>query len=388
MELIKGKISIGDVDRKIIFIIIAGIGKFIGGFITSEFGDKINKHPLILGINASMGMFLSLFPFIVIKIISRKRNKSEIKSFQKEQKLIYTNVSKKYYKSIRCQKYLLILSSCLLDYGQKILTFLYIEDIENNLWIFDILFVNFFSFFILKTKLYPFQYFSLSIIIFLGLILNIINLYNISGKIFSLLIILSIEIIFSFEIVIDKYLMEYNFCSPYEISFYEGLFALILNILLLNYTNKDNFSEYYESLDKRELIVFILLMISRLMFNLFGLITVKLYTPSHIALVLIIGEIAFSFMNEFNWKLITTLIIFIILLFMLLVFTEIIELNFWGLQNDTKRNILERVRTQEMGESFGKTSTFSEVDEDDFDDRISKISTNIINELGESININ
>ena len=133
---------------------------------------------------------------------------------------------------------------------------------------------------------------------------------------------------YSLKNVINKYSMEFNFCIPYEIGFYEGFFALIIYILLLKYTNKDNFNEYYESLDRKEIIVFIFLMLSRWIFNLFGLITIKKYTTSHIILVLIIGEIAFAFMNEYNWKLYINIIIFLILLFMLLVFTEIIELNF------------------------------------------------------------
>lgn len=358
MDNNKNYISLGTLDKYIIIIIIGGIGKFFGGFITSKFGNLINNHPLILGINGALGMSLSLFPFIFIRISLRKANKNEIKL--KQNKLIYTNTSKLYYRKMRIQKYLLILLSSILDFGQKFLTYLYIESIENNFWIFDTLFVNVFSIFILKIKLYKFQYLSLLIIILLGLILNIINLYNLSGKALTVLIIFAIEIMYSLKNVINKYSMEFNFCIPYEIGFYEGFFALIIYILLLKYTNKDNFNEYYESLDSKEIIVFIFLMLSRWIFNLFGLITIKKYTTSHIILVLIIGEIAFAIMNEYNWKLYITIIIFLILLFMLLVFTEIIELNFWGLQNDTKKNILKRVRLQEMDDNSDMTSDLSE----------------------------
>ena len=195
---------------------------------------------------------------------------------------------------------------------------MHIETIKNNFWIFDISFVNIFSFFILKRKLYRFQYLSLSMIIILRVVLNVINLYNLKGKWLSLLTILSIEIMYSLKKVIHKYSMEYNYCLPNEIGFYEGFFVLIVNIILL-----------------------------------------KKYTPSHIVLILIIEEIAFAFSNNNNWKLYSTIIIFIILFFMLLVFTQIIELNFWGLQNDIKKNILKRVKLQEMLESSDNYSNYS-----------------------------
>ena len=247
-------ISLGNIDKNIIFVLLGGLGKFFGGLIPQKFGDNLNDHPLIIGINAGLGMSLSIIPLIFIKISSRKKS-TETKI--SEEKLIYTNTFEEHFGNMRKQKYILILLSCILDYGQKILTFAYFESIENNFWIFDILFVNLFSFFILKTRLYRFQYLSLSIIIILGIILNVINLYNLRGKGMSLLTILSIEIMYSLKNVINKYSMDYNYCLPYEIGFYEGFFALIINIILLKYTHLDNFSKYRENLDKKEIIIFL-----------------------------------------------------------------------------------------------------------------------------------
>ena len=63
------------------------------------------------------------------------------------------------------------------------------------------------------------------------------------------------------------------------------------------------------------------------------------------------------------------------ILFLLLVLTEIIELNFWGLQNDTKKNILEREEL-EMKLNDVRESNFSDDEEDD--ERISKLPKNNI----------
>ena len=179
-------ISLGNIDRNIIFILLGGLGNFFAGLITKKYGDNLDDHPLILGINAALGMSLSIIPFIFLKIISRKKH---TESGSSEEKLIYTNIYEEHYNNMRLQKYGLILLSCILDYGQKILTFVYIETIENNFWIFDISFVTLFSFFILKTKLYRFQYLCLLIIIIRGIILNVINLYNLKENWLYLLLV-------------------------------------------------------------------------------------------------------------------------------------------------------------------------------------------------------
>ena len=82
-------------------------------------------------------------------------------------------------------------------------------------------------------------------------------------------------------------------------------------------------------------------MFSRGLFNLFGHIIAKDFTPSHIIFLLMIGEIFLVF-KKFEPMKLASLFIILIELFMLLVFTEIIELNFCGLEYNTKKNIKER----------------------------------------------
>ena len=117
-------------------------------------------------------------------------------------------------------------------------------------------------------------------------------------------------------------------------------------------------------------------MLSRFVFNLFGIITIKKYTPSHVALLLIIGEIVFAFLEDHALHIYIKTLICLMILFLLLVLTEIIELNFCGLQNDTKKNILEREEL-EMKQKEVRENSFSEFDEED-DERISKLPKNNI----------
>ena len=85
-------------------------------------------------------------------------------------------------------------------------------------------------------------------------------------------------------------------------------------------------------------------MISRALFNLFGHIIANEFTPSHVIFLLMIGEIFLAFKGTFDTKHIGSLFIILVEIFMLLIFTEIIELNFCGLEYNTKKNIRERER--------------------------------------------
>ena len=91
-----------------------------------------------------------------------------------------------------------------------------------------------------------------------------------------------------------------------------------------------------------EILVFIVQMFSRTIFNLFSNIIANDVTPSHVIFILIVGEIFLLFKDGFEIREIADLFIILIEIFMLLIFTEIIELNFCKLQYNTKKNIRER----------------------------------------------
>ena len=67
----------------------------------------------------------------------------------------------------------------------------------------------------------------------------------------KLILCVFIEIMYSLAIVLSKYLMDFKSCTPYEITFYEGIFALIINsILLAVFTNipLDNNNKKYDDI--------------------------------------------------------------------------------------------------------------------------------------------
>ena len=355
-------IGFGEINKNILYPIIGGLSKLIAEFILFKKEPLFNDYPFILGLIAGFGMFLSIFPFIILKIQLRRANAEKR---TKSKTLIYNNPDDVFKKKVCCIKYLLIFCVSLFDFSQKILTFLFTSKIINNFWIFDIFFITVFSMIILRSKLYSYQLFSLGVIILLGIICNIVNLLNSEFNFTSFILVMSIEIIFSLEIVIEKYIMKYQFCSPYEICIFEGLFEIIANIILLMISpnigmeeRKYSFFDYIKELKnkqsiKEEIILLIVSMISRLFFKLFSLITINFYTSSHVVIILILGEIILIFTNQKKEndipnEIIIACNIFLIvfIFFMTLVFTEFIELNFCGLQKNTKRNIEKRALTE------------------------------------------
>ena len=370
-------ISLGNINIYIVYALIGGIGKCIAGTLLYIYENDLKKFPFMLGANAGLGLTLSIIPHIFIKIKYRGIN-IQPRAIDKN---LYLN--KEYYKnynekSIKINKFFIILLAAFLDFFQKLLVFLFSYSIDNNVWIFNIIFLNVFSICILKTKLYKHQIISSSIMILLGIFLNILLLKDMTvEKIPALLLSIFIETIYSLSIVVSKYGMEHCFCSPLEINFYQGLFAFIVNVIFLSistnipvpnsskllkylkhceYKDKeylDNFFAYLKYFKGKEIIMFIITMLSRWIFSLFALFTIKYYTPSHVILLLILGEIQNTFFDIKNIHIrLIAIVIYFFLFSLLLIFTEIIILRFWGLEKDTKIMIASRAITQEIEEQI------------------------------------
>ena len=407
-------ISKGHINKYIIFALIAGVSKCFVSIMIYKFKSyaKYNEHPLIIGFNAGLGMSLSLIPLIIVKVKSHREIKiaklnlnktGSLKQANTANTLADLNYLEKYdKKKLRIQKFLILLACAFLDFLQKFLSFFLNKLIINNIWMFNIIFISVFDYFLLRAKLYKHQYISCIIIVILGIAATTVGLYQEKDNIFfKLFLCICIEIMFSLSIVLSKFLMDYRSCTPYEVTFYEGIFALIVNsILLAIFTNMpitdengeldellkltkyngkiyiDHFFSAFKEMTVGEVFFFILSAIGRLISNLFGHIVVKHYTSSHIILVLILGEMGLAFKKEQGWKEIVQFALFCLALFMLLIFTEIIEINACGLEKNTRKNIelRERLEEDDYEEYYGKygsilshRSTLSKIDIDDFE---------------------
>ena len=372
-------ISFGKCDKNLIYPLIGGISRIVVNSILYLFKDKVelNKHPFILGINAGFSMSLAFVPYIYILKYSKIKKEENLN----DNNSYIDNLFNKYSPIEKKQKYLIIFLCAFLDFLQRILVYLFSFNITNNIWIFNIIFLNMFTYILTKNPIYRHQYFSSAIMILFGIGLNILNLYKMKIEDVPMLFLsLFIEIIYSLGIVLAKYGMDNLFCSPYEITFYEGIFSLIINVIFLiistniplskyfKYTKLlkiseyngekylDNFYTYINKINIAEVILFIVSMMGRVISNLFSHITIKHFTSSHVILLLIMGEISLDWKEKNTNEAVITAFIFIVELFMLLIFCEIIEINLCGLKDNTKKNIEERAEKAIFDEN-GRNTT-------------------------------
>ena len=188
--------------------------------------------------------------------------------------------------------------------------------------------------------------------------------------------------------------MDNNHISPDELCFYEGLFELILFICTFIgfsfYDNKNYFFEIFEDdkddkddkIDLTQIILISIFMILNFIYNLLIYFTIKYYHPYYIINILIIQEIGYNLLdNDINVyiKIITGLIA-LIFIFSFLIFNEIIEINFLGLEKNLKRNIGIRAdrETLTINTSLHTIKYEKEEEDDDKDDNIGEVKYNNI----------
>ena len=266
-------ISLGQIDKNIIISLIPIILMALEYSVFSPYLETIETHKFIFNICQSFSKCLLIIPFIILKITSRSLNKQ---TAIKENKLIYNKAYYDKYKRITLKKYLFILLYNVLNLIFKLTYFgIIIKVFVFSFWILDIIFISLFSYLILKVEMYKHQYISMIVIICFGIILDSIN-SNQSIKFTDLVANILGDSVYSLQIVIKKYLMEYLFCTPYEIVFYEGFFSLIFFLLgLMISTNSevgegsdkcyikykencyiDNLYSYLDQLNKKEIFIF------------------------------------------------------------------------------------------------------------------------------------
>ena len=153
----------------------------------------------------------------------------------------------------------------------------------------------------------------------------------------------------------QKYLMEFLYFPYWNICFTNGLTLFILsNVLLISAlldkdkkdSNDPTIANFYQffSLDNREVIIgkLVLIMVVYFFNGLLSVLNIYYFNPNFILIGYYLSKIVQVYINEGNEKYYCT-IIFALQLFFLMIYLEIIELNFCGLKKYTKRNIEKRV---------------------------------------------
>ena len=410
-------ISIGKIDKKhFIFPIIAIILLIIQNYFVyfSDKFDNIGHFVFIRLMYKSFGKSIALIIFLLFRKRIRYAYKKKVLAENNN------NYNKEYFENflektekLKKRKYCIIFFNMFLSFGFDILVCFFSKikyERYFSFWIFDIFYIWIFSYFILHTKLYRHQYLSIIIITILGIAINIINELDkpFEIKINNLLITLSADILFSLNLVINKYLMDNLLFSEYEITFYEGIFSTIICIICaaiftkidinrgnVLYNKKkyiDNYYAYYDSLNREEIIILISIIISQLIIYLFGLLTIKYYTVFHIFIILIANEGEFYRYKSKNDKgeknkktKIINIVLYFLFFFMILVFTENIELNCFGLQKYTKRNIIKRAKKDYLKNNVEKVNSINDKSDTTFENSNEKSNNENSNEKSKGV---
>ena len=348
-------ISLGKIDKNMIPIIVGCIFVILFEILFLIVDNTLSQHLVIIYLYAVISKLLIFIPFVILKIRSKKVNgKPEIKDDFNVIEYIYIDNRKE----INKNKYLYILLSSTLHFVSGIIQ-IQTFGMKVNSWIWDIIFYSLFYYLIFKTKIYNHHYLCIIIIIIVGFILDI-SLENFQEDFknnwYKVLLRMLREILYSFQGVINKYIMDKKYCSVYELLSFTGLFSLIfLGIyILLDYffIHLDNLKEYFNNFDYRDLLTCVGLIIAAAGLDLSSLFTIKKNTPCHL---FIIGEFMTVFENLFylteqlnTTNLIIMIICYIIIFFFSLVFNEIIEINCFGLSANTRKNIMKRAKIENL----------------------------------------
>ena len=215
------------------------------------------------------------------------------------------------------------------------------------------------------------------------------NLLN--YKFWQLFFIVISNLFFSFEIIYEKKILDNPEISIYKLCFYLGIFSFSFNLIasivisIIEYyiSAEDrykiylfNYRYYLEEVDDHVLIEIILVFVFVILngvFNILQLLTIKYLSPNHVLITLIMLAIYESILTKFidiettNLTLIFSFILYIICFVALLIYLEIIQLNFCGLNADVsfKKGLKSDVRRymQSFSEDTDETDVFDNLND-------------------------
>ena len=347
-------INIGKTNKYIFLILIEALACWVLDVINDQsryYTDK-KLYPFIYNIIISLGYSLSFILFIIYNIRNKRKNNKINKLLIRQ-----NNKNEISWKT----KFLWILLLSIVTFISTFLSCTFTNNLDNylNLWPFYIIFLSLFSYWILRNKLYKHHYISIIIITIISLLYNIIvdklNFEDFKQNyIFYILEIIYI-ILYSLESVLVKYYMLIKYIKSYEILFIEGLIVLILSIITLIIAIKigyiNNFWNYYENIDIKEIIIFVSMTLISFINGILMLIIIDIFSPFYNLLSDNIQDMIYFFysLKEINLSTILSTIVFLIIyIFMVLIFIELIELNFLGLSKMTKKNIELRAQLESI----------------------------------------
>ena len=355
-------IGLGKINTNLIPIIVGCVFCFLNRLLNQYEGTSLFKNVMLTNIFISFSDLFTIVPYIIFKVRSKKVYKHENKEITPDETQ-ETKFEYLYEESYDIEddvqgkgKFIVLIG---LIFFVNYLIFVYIFALKTNTWIMYILFTSIFYYLFFKSKLYRHHYLSIVIILIIGLVIDFVegNIQkDFTDNIKLILLSFLRVILLSLDYVLIKYTMEKKYASPYEIGFYNGLINLIIFIVgaVIDhyFYGRFDYKEYFDSFNGKELLVILGLMVTQFGIYMSLFIIDKKDTPCHIFIVFVFGQLAYYYkLTEIS---IVSIICLILILFFSLIFNEIIELNFLGLSQNTRKNIINRANTDFEGALFVK----------------------------------
>ena len=331
-------------------------------------GEYQKEFILLYLICVNIGELLSGILVIITKIKMNYLGEKEIKRPSRNSHLlIYNDLS------LKKNKRILIFLMSLFDFLGRGADFLYLLffDVLNLQpshisWLIsvDILSRIFFCRMLLKIRIYRHHIYSIilcSIGFFIMIIFSLKSIisdengeYNTFHNWAYIIFIIAQKIFFSSGDTIGKILLTNKFLLPHYLMFYKSVISFIFFIILipiLFFTSKlsyNNFENLFQTGDIRLHIFLKILLIISAFFGIFSIFQIiYIFTPIHVAFINVASAlfqiIQFTIFNnqvEHLIYLIFYIICLIVIGFGTLVFTEILVINVWGLNEYTRQGFL------------------------------------------------
>ena len=216
----------------------------------------------------------------------------------------------------------------------------------------EMIFLALISIFLLKYKYFIHNYIAIGSFILFGLINDIIlDLYSKSLKVGAVSLIMSFIALITDAIYLcyQKYMMEKLFYPYWNVVLVPGiiLFVLITIVLIfILFTGKDSsislvsgFYKYFNDVPPGIIVgKFLINVIFNFLLSTFTILTLYNFTPDYVLISVSLSKFV-NFLIDYQSDRYYFIIFFILQFFCLLLYLEIIELNFCKLNKNTRRNI-------------------------------------------------
>ena len=210
-----------------------------------------------------------------------------------------------------------------------------------------VIFIAVLSFFLLKYRYYMHNNVSLVFFIIMGIIIDLILekfTEEFVGRNILVIIINLFEIMM--EVVnacYQKYMMDVYYHRYYNIVFTLGLVLFIWQTVTIPFhiVDENLKTKLIDSFDDVGLLItrFFINMILQFNYFLLRILTISYFTPTHLLICLSVSKFLVALIQKESSLKYLSIIPFGFQFFSLMVYLEIIELNFCGLNKNTKRNI-------------------------------------------------